>query len=58
MQIIIDIPNDYDINKIQNGSVASKIILNAVKNGTILPKGHGRLIDESEIQYNEIWMTH
>ena len=45
MQIVIEIPDNYDIGKIENGSIASKIILNAVKNGTPLPKGHGRLID-------------
>ena len=45
MQIVIDIPDNYDLSKIQNGSIASKIILNAVANGTPLPKGHGRISD-------------
>ena len=43
--IVIKIPDNYDLSKIQNGSIASKIILNAVKNGTPLPKGHGELVD-------------
>jgi hypothetical protein len=33
MQIVIDIPDKYDVSKIQNGSIASKKILDAVKNG-------------------------
>jgi hypothetical protein len=32
MQIVIDIPDKYDVSKIQNGSIASKKILDAVKN--------------------------
>ena len=45
MQIVIDIPDNYKLDKIKNGTIASKIILNTIKNGVILPKGHGRLID-------------
>lgn len=47
MQIVIDIPNSIYANlpKIVNGSIASKRILDCVKNGTPLPKGHGDLID-------------
>ena len=37
MQIVIDISDNYDLSKIQNGSIASKMILNAVANGTPLP---------------------
>jgi hypothetical protein len=44
MKIVIDIP-DYNLNDIQNGSIACGRILKAVKNGTPLPKGHGRLGD-------------
>jgi len=56
MQIVIEIPDGYDVTRIQNGSIASKVVLNAVKNGTPLPKGHGRLIDADEIIHliNEI----
>lgn len=36
MKRIIDIPDNYDLSKIQNGSIASKIILDAVKNGSPL----------------------
>ena len=47
MQIVIDIPNSIYANfpKIVNGSIASKRILDCVKRGTPLPKGHGDLID-------------
>lgn len=37
MKLIIDIPDGCDVTKIQNGSVASKQVLNAVKNGTPIP---------------------
>ena len=47
MELIIDIPNSIyaNLSKIANGSIASKRILDCVKNGTPLPKGHGDLID-------------
>lgn len=51
MQIVIDIPNSIyaNLSKIVNGSIASKRILDCVKNGTPLPKEHGRLIDADDI---------
>ncbi len=49
MQVVIDIPDriHYGIEKgiTVNGSEASQIVLDAVKNGTPLPKGHGKLGD-------------
>lgn len=33
VKIVIEIPK-YDLSKVQNGSIASKMILNAVQNGT------------------------
>lgn len=52
MQIVIDIPEDdyilatkEDFSAIYNGNHIAK----AIKNGTPLPKGHGRLVDESKI---------
>jgi hypothetical protein len=44
MKLIIDIPN-YNLDEVQNGSIASGVILKAIKNGIPLPKGHGDLID-------------
>ena len=46
IELVIKIPENYYLLHVQNGSIASKIILNAVYNGTPLPKGHGRLIAE------------
>lgn len=51
MQIVIDIPDRiYKIvqNRMLNITDA-KILENALKNGTPLPKGHGRLIDADDI---------
>lgn len=33
MKLIIDIPN-YNLKEVQNGSIASKVLLEAIKNGT------------------------
>lgn len=47
MQIVIDISSDLYtlLQDAQNGGLVSGLILKAAKNGTPLPKGHGRLID-------------
>ena len=52
MQIVITLPDAYAeiIPNVQNGSVASKIILEAVKGGIVLPKNHGRLIDADVLE--------
>lgn len=52
MQIVIDIDEKY--KKLldsgdANGSVRKSILL-AVTNGTVLPKGHGRLIDADALK--------
>lgn len=47
MKVVIDIP-DYDLQSVENGSIACGIILKAVKNGIILPEGHGDLIDREK----------
>ena len=53
MQVVIEIPDriHYGIEHgtVQNGSIASKIVLNAVNNGIVLPKGHGDLIDREQV---------
>lgn len=54
MQIVIDIPDriHYGIElgiAVIDGSQVSQILMDAVKLGVRLPKGHGRLIDESKI---------
>lgn len=52
MQIVITLPDAYAeiMPNVQNGSIASKIILDAVKGGIVLPKDHGKLIDAKEAE--------
>lgn len=47
MKIIIDI-SDEDYEYIKN---SNDMNFNAIKNGTPLPKNHGRLIDVSDIEW-------
>lgn len=53
MEIVIRIEDRYkkqlDYGDIENGSMVAQAILDAVKNGTPLPKGHGRLKDVDKI---------
>lgn len=58
MQIVIEISEeDYKLIKSYGeGSTNYRISLNlydAVKNGTILPKGHGRLIDADKLELDD-----
>lgn len=59
MKLIIDIPEEtyeiikninyfYNMSRITERIEKQEIVL-AIKNGTPLPKGHGRLIDENEL---------
>ena len=52
MQIVIDIPDeDYQrINSKEKIITLSCNITDVIKNGTPLPKGHGRLIDASKLK--------
>ena len=45
MQIVIDVPEEYYnvITEIPNHQCTADMLI--IKNGTPLPKGHGRLID-------------
>ena len=56
MQIVIDIPKKaYEL--LQNDGVdwlGAEHILDAVANGTPLPKGHGRLIDSDSLPLHAI----
>ena len=54
MQIVIDIAEDdyYDILQYAELKVNTEfenLMIVAIKNGTPLPKGHGRLIDEKDL---------
>lgn len=51
MQIVINISED-NYKLIKDGNccgVLSYEIYNAIKNGTVLPKGHGDLIDKNDL---------
>lgn len=47
MQIVIDI--DEDAYQLMKDGHISFSVLDAIMNGTPLPKGHGKIIDESAI---------
>ena len=51
MQIVIDIPDRiYKINQNRKLNITDvEILEKAVRNGTLLPKGHGRLIDAGAV---------
>jgi len=54
MQIVIDIPDGYLGIIMSNirieGSIMDKRIRQAIRNGKVLPKGHGDLIDRTELK--------
>jgi hypothetical protein len=45
MQIVIDIPEQIYLNAKTDMLCGTDVIVNAIKNGTPLPKGHGKIID-------------
>ena len=50
MQIVIDISEDaYNYIRANGARIPYYKLTDAIKNGTPLPKGHGRIIDESAI---------
>ena len=56
MKIVIDIPKEMYENALNDRLCGSEIVVNAIKNGTPLPKGHGRLIDANEVTaYNNLY---
>lgn len=44
------------LKDVQFGGIGSRMVFNAVKHGTPLPKGHGRLIDADKLneQFGEV----
>ena len=48
MKIVIDI-SQGDYKKVQDGRASVSMMRKVIRNGTPLPKGHGRLIDADEI---------
>jgi hypothetical protein len=57
MQIVIDIPEDIKavIDKNGTNEIVAETVWQAIKKGTPLPKGHGRLIDADA--YREAWFN-
>ena len=49
MQIVIDIPEE-EYRKVQDGRASVSMMQKAIRNGTPLPKGHGRLGDLDKIK--------
>lgn len=49
MQIVIDMSDD-DYRKVQDGRASVSMMRKIIRNGTPLPKGHGRLIDAEELE--------
>ena len=47
MQIVIDIPEQMYLNAKANMLCGAGVIARAIKNGTPLPKGHKRLIEDN-----------
>lgn len=62
MRIVIDIPEDEYQNILHTGKTSFRTV-NAIEAGTLLPKGHGRLIDadalnlEKEVSMADDWKT-
>ena len=49
MKIVIEIPEQIYENAKNGLLCGSPILTEAIKNGTPLPKGHGRLIDADDV---------
>ena len=52
MQIVIDIPEEtyvWVLEEVENKGFLRKILYDAIADGTVITKGHGRLIDEKEV---------
>lgn len=56
MRIVINIPKVMYINAKRDLLFGADILVNAIKNGTPLPKGHGRLIDEKDLSLMTVHM--
>lgn len=51
MQIVIEIPDELYRMQLDSSWTGNYIIRDAIVNGTLLPKGHGRLKDMGNLQY-------
>lgn len=60
MNVLINIPDHLykllkDFPSDSNESTIENVLMKAVENGTPLPKGHGRIIDESQVTGTFTW---
>lgn len=57
MQIVIDISEDTYIATCNESMLPPDVknVVNAIKNGTPLPKGHGRLVDADKITFSRFY---
>jgi len=56
-EIVINVPEEIYQDVIKNGFIYDEdgeVISHAIINGAVLPKGHGRLIDEERISLSGI----
>lgn len=54
MKLVIDIPEEIYLNVKKDYLYDTEVIVNAFKNGTPLPKGHGRLIDADKLNIYDV----
>ncbi len=55
IELVIKIPAKMYLNAKEDMLCGADVLVNAIKDGTLLPKGHGRLIDINEITaYGEL----
>ncbi len=57
MEIVINIPDEYHRNLLRNCRFSSEeipVVSLAIATGTILPKGHGDLIDRSKLEMHYV----
>ena len=61
MKLIIDVPDDFYERMIEENGMSyidAEVVVNAFYKGTLLPKGHGRLIDADntlEVAWQEFY---
>ena len=49
IELVIKIPEELYKEQLSSNWIGNIIIHDAIVNGTLLPKGHGRLIDENDL---------
>lgn len=55
MQVVIDIPEKL-YEKCKRIGDVQDILFESIRNGIVLPKGHGRLVDENDLSLMTVHM--